>query len=255
MGRRLIPEEVLAALNLPPATVVGQRVPKKLLLENGAMTAADKRLINEGVEELRWTAALKPSTCGVPEFRDVVREYLEIAVLHVRLRSTKKVGRVIELIHRAVPYPVLLIEEDADGRQLSLAHKRLALNEAAKVVVDGEPESVELGSANGEVAAAFLQALSISRQPKGTLYALYQGWLDTALALKAAAITGKFTIHDEASRLELRRHALRRVAELRDQITSLRRDAAKASQMARQVYFNLQLRNLESELLQEQRGL
>jgi hypothetical protein len=163
--------------------------------------------------------------------------------------------RLIELIHRAVPYPVLLIEEDADGRRLSLAHKRLALNEAAKVVLDGEPESVELASANGEVAAGFLQALSISRQPKGTLYALYQGWLDTALALKAAAITGQFTIHDAASRVELRRRALQRVAELQDRIAVLRREAAKASQMARQVELNLQLRKLEGELVQEEGGL
>lgn len=251
----MTPEQLLAALNLPPAAVVGQRVPKKLLLENGAPTATDKRLINEGVEELRWAAVLKPSTCGVPDFRDAVREYLEIAVLHVRLRSTTKVARLIELIHRAIPYPVLLIEEDPDDCRLSLAHKRLALNEAAKVVLDGEPESVELASANGEVAEGFLQALAMSRQPKGTLYALYQGWLDTALALKAAAITGQFIIHDAESRVELRRRALQRVSELQDRIAALRREAAKASQMARQVELNLQLRKLENEFVQEQRGL
>lgn len=251
----MTPEQLLAALNLPPAAAVGQRVPKKLLLENGAPTAADKRLINDGVEELRWVAVLKPTTCGVPEFRDAVREYLEITVLQVRLRSTAKVGRLIELVHRAVPYPVLLIEEDAGGRRFSLAHKRLALNEASKVVLDGEPESVDFASANGKVAAGFLQALSISSQPKGTLFALYQGWLDTALALKAAAITGRFTIHDAASRVELRRRALHRIAELQDRIAVLRREAAKASQMARQVELNLQLRKLEGELVQEQRGL
>jgi hypothetical protein len=177
---------------------------------------------------------------------------MEIAVLHVRLRSTAKFGRLIELIHRAVPYPVLLIEEDANGGRLSLAHKRLALNEAAKVVLDGDPESVEVSAPNGEVAAAFLQALSLSRQPKGTLYALYQGWLDTALALKAAAITGEFTIHDAASRIELRRSALQRVAELQSRIVALRREVGKASQMARQVELNLQLRKLESELVREQ---
>lgn len=251
----MTPEQILAALNLPPAAAVGQRVPKKLLLENGAPTAADKRLINEGVEELRWAAVLKPSTCGVPEFRDAVREYVEIAVLHVRLRPTTKVGRLIELIHRAVPYPVLLVEEDAEVRRLSLAHKRFSLNEASKVVLDGEPESVEVSAPNGEFAAAFLQALSMSRQPKGTLYALYQGWLDTVLALKTAAITGQFTIHDSASRVELRRRALQRVAELQDRITVLRREAAKASQMARQVELNLQLRKLEGELVQEVGGL
>ena len=61
-------------------------MPKKLLLENGAPTAADKRQINDGIEELLWVAALKPTTIGVPEYRDDVREYLEIAVLSLVLR-------------------------------------------------------------------------------------------------------------------------------------------------------------------------
>ena len=86
-----------------------QRVPKKLLLENGAPTAADKRHINEGIEELLWLAALKPTTIGVPDYRDDVREYLEIAVLRLSLRAGAKVPRLVEMVHRAVPYPLLLI--------------------------------------------------------------------------------------------------------------------------------------------------
>ena len=52
---------------------MNQRVPKKLLVENGAPTAADKRRINDGIEDIHWLAALKPATIGVPEFRDKVR--------------------------------------------------------------------------------------------------------------------------------------------------------------------------------------
>jgi hypothetical protein len=59
--------DLLAALELPDGCRVDQRVPKKLLLENGAPTAADKRLISDGIEELLWLAALKPTTIGVPE--------------------------------------------------------------------------------------------------------------------------------------------------------------------------------------------
>ena len=43
---------------------------EELLLENGAPTAADKRHINDGIEELQWVAALKPTTIGVAEYRD-----------------------------------------------------------------------------------------------------------------------------------------------------------------------------------------
>ena len=82
--------DLIAALDLPPGARVNQRVPKKFLVEKGAPTAADKRRINEGIEEIHWLAALKPATIGVPEFRDKVREYLEIAVLSVGLRSSAR---------------------------------------------------------------------------------------------------------------------------------------------------------------------
>ena len=59
-------DELIAALDLPESARVNKRVPKTLLVEHGAPTAADKRRINEGIEELRWLAVLKPTTVGVP---------------------------------------------------------------------------------------------------------------------------------------------------------------------------------------------
>ena len=87
--------ELIAALELPASARVDQRVPKKLLTENGAPTAADKRAINDGIEELLWLAALKPNTIGVPDYRDEAREYLEIAVLQLHLRPGSKAARLI----------------------------------------------------------------------------------------------------------------------------------------------------------------
>jgi hypothetical protein len=72
--------EIVAALDLPPGSLIDQRIPKTLLVDNGAPTAADKRLINEGIERLQWHAAIKPANSGVPEYRDEVRHYIEIAV-------------------------------------------------------------------------------------------------------------------------------------------------------------------------------
>ena len=65
---------MIAALNLPVSSRVDERVPKKLLLENVASTASDKRQINDGIEEIHWLAAIKPQTIGVPDYRDEVRE-------------------------------------------------------------------------------------------------------------------------------------------------------------------------------------
>ena len=54
--RRMTAADLIEALRLPPSTRVDQRVPKTLLVEHGAPTAADKRQIQEGIAELRWVA-------------------------------------------------------------------------------------------------------------------------------------------------------------------------------------------------------
>jgi hypothetical protein len=158
---------IIAALALPPETRVDQRVPKKLLVENGAPTAADKRQINEGIEELLWLAALKPTTIGVPEYRDDVREYLEIAVLSLTLRPDARARRLVELIHRAIPYPLLLVAEQSDNLTLSLAHKRWSQGESGKMVLDDAVTLCDL--VEHAATAAFLLGRATAISSPGSL--------------------------------------------------------------------------------------
>jgi hypothetical protein len=229
---------LIEALALPAGSRVDRRLPKKLLVEKGAPTTTDKRHINEGIEDLHWVAALKPTTIGVSEYRDAVREYLEIAVLCLTLRTTAKVGQLIELVHRAVPYPVLLIADHAKSFGLSAAHIRWSQGESGKMVLDGEVVAVKV---DGDNKTSFLEALTLARQPRTTLYALYQGWIDTLLALQAARVTGTFTVAANAEYAAVRRDALQECARLDAEITRLRVAAAKEKQMARRVELNLEL--------------
>jgi len=238
---------LLNALDLPAGSRVDKRVPKKLLLENGAPTAADKRLINDGIEELLWLAALKPTTIGVPEYRDEVREYLEIAVLRLTLRASAKVTRLIELIHRAVPYPLFLLTEQGERPGLSAAHKRLSQGETGKTVLEGDVIVAEWDAELDDKRwPAFCDALSLGKQPRTTLYALYQGWSETLLALRAARVTGTFTIAKNAAHAAARRDALQECARLELEIARLRFAATREKQMSRRVELNLELKRLEA---------
>jgi hypothetical protein len=241
--------DVVAALGLPAGPMVGQRVPKKLLTENGAPTAADKRAINDGVEELVWVAALKPNTVGVPAYRDEAREYLEIAVLHLTLRAGAKAPRLIALSHRAVPYPVLLLALRADGAGISAAHKRWSQGEAGKTVLDGDIVEANLTAVlDDKITRAFFDALALNHQPHLSLHALYQGWIDTLFAFQAACKTGRFTPLDSAASAAARRQALAACARLEAEIARLRTAAGREKQLARQVALNLELKRIEAEL-------
>lgn len=267
-------QTLIHALRLPEGCRVDQRIPKKLLLENGAPTAADKRLITEAIEEIQWIAALKPNTIGVPDYRDTLREYLEIAVLAVTVRGVVKPAshsRLAELVHRAVPYPVLLLLIEGQSLTLSLAHKRWAQNEADKVVLDGSLISVTVSASLSEVNAAdashpdpaeaaqtesaFIQSLSVTRQPQATLHALYQGWVDCVQALLAARLTGSYQTPTTPEQAAARRQALADCERLEAEVSRLRAQALREKQLARQVELNLTLKRVHAELAAARRQL
>jgi hypothetical protein len=242
--------EVIAALEMPPSARVDRRVPKKLLVENCAPTAADKRKINEGVEEVFWLAALKPSTIGVPEFRDGTREYLEIAILRAGLRAAAQTARLAELIHRAVPYPVLLIATQGATVTISLAHKRRSQGEAGATVLDGALVVAELAAAiNANVATAFASEMAVARQPRTDLFVLYQGWMDTVVALLAARVTGTFAVVTSPEMAAARRTALAECERIDARLAKLRAAAAKERQVARQVELHLEIKRVQAEHL------
>ncbi len=241
---------LINALALPPDARVDRRVPKKLLLEQGAPTAADKRHLQNGIEEMSWVAALKPNNIGVPIFRDDVREYLEIAVLTAVLRAAAKPTRLTELIHRAVPYPVVLVAEHGGTVSLSLAHKRWSQGETGKVVIEEVRRTAPFQpDAPSAEEASFLASLALSGQPAHDLFALYQGWLDRVAALEAAQITGTFAPPDSADRSTALHDGLDAHALLQRDLTVLRARAAKEKQLNRRVELNLEIKRLEAELV------
>ena len=266
----LTADDVVKALALPERARVDQRVPKKMLAEHGAPTAADRRLLTDGIEELQWIAALKPGTVAIPEHRADGREYLEVAVLSVQVRATHGKAlqwmRLAELVHRAVPYPVLLIQTlvasakatHHDGpppapAQLtfSLAHKRAAQNEAGKVVLDGELVRSELlgpDPGTASVAGPLLEAMALDRQPHQDLMALYQGWMDCLTAADAARLTGNFRLPSGPTAAAAQRDALRACQRLEQEAARLRSQAAKERQIAKQVDLNLALQRLQADL-------
>jgi hypothetical protein len=240
--------ELFTALGLPPTTSIQQRIPKKLLSEQSAVTASDRKLIQDYVQEVQWLAAIKPSNAGIPCFEDEQRSYLEVAVVSIVLRQTTptQMKRVAELLHRAVPYPVVLILNANENLAISMAHIRWAQQEAEKTVLDDEVliAIVELQQLCSVNYLKFKTALALNLQTRTNLHALYQSWIDTLSAWHAASITGQFVPSKSRTHAIQRRQAFLQCQDLDEKIRSLRIRANKEKQMARQVEVNLEIKRL-----------
>lgn len=247
---------VIDALGLPANARVDIRVPKKMLIEQGAPTSTDKRAIQDGVDDLVWFAACKPGTIGVQSFADDVREYIEIAVIGCAFRAVAKSNRLIELIHRAIPYPVILITADDRGIVVSMAHKRRAQNEAAKVVVDRNA-ATRLTDPTKPTPneKAFLDSLDLSKQLQRDLYALYDGWLARVEFMNAANLVGSFSVAMDENQIARRRAAIEDYERLDKENTLLRSQAAKAKQISQRVDLNQKIKAIEHAMEQAKQAM
>jgi hypothetical protein len=256
-------DAVIHALAIPKDALVDQRVPKKLLVEQGAPTAADKRKIMDGIEELHWVAALKPTNIGVPAFKDAIREYLEVSVLTAELRATAKAPRLIELIHRAIPYPLLLVSclsgAHNGGVALSVAHKRWSQSvnqgEGGKVVIEDVRQIPLNTDTPSPEETTLLENIAVSRLPARDLFALYGGWLDRLAALEAARITGSFKLPESPERAAAVTEHLGMHARLKRDLAILRAKADKEKQLNRRVELNTEIKRLEADLAATQKIL
>jgi hypothetical protein len=240
---------IISALDLPSRARVDTRIPKKMLVEQGAPTAADKRAIQDGIDEIQWIAALKPNTITIPAFKDEIHDYSEIAVIAAAFRPEARAARLAELIHRAIPYPVLLITTGTGGLSVSVAPKRAAQNEDDKVVVEriviaGDIEP----NAPSAAERAFLDSLALERQGVRDMSAIYDSWLARIEALIAARLSGSYEVKDEGGLIDRRRKALEEHARLAREAALLRAQAARAKQISRRVDLNRKIKAIETQI-------
>lgn len=111
---------------IPDNCRLGKRVFKKLFHENAKLGATDKKAFREDIDVITWAYTLKPSTIPIRAYEDDRREYHEVAILQADLKTLNRTSRIAEIIHRAIPYPLLIVLSYKTAGALSLAHKRFS---------------------------------------------------------------------------------------------------------------------------------
>lgn len=238
---------VVTKIGFPESAYLHKRIAKKMFLENGSLTTSDKKLFRENVKNVYWEYTLKPSTCPVLPYRDNEREYLEVAVLQVEMNSEKGHKRIAEIIHRVIPYPLMLgFYTESGDIALSIAPKRFSQAEHGAFVAE---RFYTTGWMNSEVLndqeSAFVASLAWGSMPLQTYGSLYNAWTDRFTGYECSVLSGTFTIGKAVDRLE----RLTRCREIESRISELRGQLKKAA-FNRQVELNTQIKKFEQELKQ-----
>lgn len=240
----MTPDDVVDALGLPADCAVDVRVPKTQLQAHSDFSAADRRLLQDGIDTLRWAAAIRPDAVGIPAYTapDGSRRIPELHVMTLRARTGTKLTRLEELLHRAVPYPILLVSEQESGPRVSVALKRMSHARNDEVTLDSPPVTASVGDVPAPVGDAFLSALPLDRQPRSDLSTVYEGWLASTVALRVAAAIGEFALAGTLDASQTQLTALTESSRLEAEINKLVAQIKKEKQIPRRIELQDQIR-------------
>ena len=237
------------AMAVPDACHLGKRVFKKLFHENARLGATDKRAFSEDIDDIVWQYTLKPSTVPIRPYEDDQREYDEVAILQANLRALRRTGRIAEIVHRAIPYPLVVVVAHEESCAVSVAHKRFSQAEKGAIVaVDPmTTDWIDL-SAPLPVQQAFLDSLAFAALPATHLFAFYSALVDRVIALDCARLTGQFRLESVAAKRQARRERLAACHDLEGRIAEHKTAIKKETQFNRQVDLNAEIARLNARL-------
>lgn len=118
----------MSILTLPSSTVVDRVIPKNSF--DAYMTGPQKRLLGTQIERIRWTHKLSLDTLNLPGIT-----LKEIQFFEVALRDPEKVPSLLDVIDRAIPYPIVFTLRFGDkiSRRVAIKHPNPANEDNAVI--------------------------------------------------------------------------------------------------------------------------
>lgn len=105
-------------LNLPVKTVYGKFIPKEKLYNHADINASTKERFVRQIERITWTNKISPETVNVKPGK-----YSEIEVFRIDLKDGNIDDKLIQIIDRAIPYPILFVICYNDYFYLTMPYK------------------------------------------------------------------------------------------------------------------------------------
>ena len=115
-------------LVLPDTTHFGKVIPKKKFYEHGSVTPSQKRLFIDGVEQIRWSYKIAPSTMNIAEGKDVT----EIEILELWMKELVAPAELLKIIDQTIPYHILFLLHWEGEVQAWMAYKSVT-NQSVQV--------------------------------------------------------------------------------------------------------------------------
>jgi len=240
-------------LQLPNRCLLNTKITKAFFKRNFDLTVAEKTLLDKQIVTTELFGFLNPENANINLYLTEDISYNEVIIVIASIAHDNFEAdhvKVAELIHKHIPYPILLCVYNDIQMVWSTFNKRINQKDTNKRIID-KRYFTEIIPLQNKMALHndFLNSLAFSDLRKTNLYELYNSYTERIFALQASVLNSTFIVRTQ-SRTQKDMLLLESIAKLQQEIENLSNTAKKETQLNKQVNLNLQIQNKRSEMAQ-----
>jgi len=235
---------------IPDRAIINKKISKAFFIRNFELSSTDKKILNE-IIMMEWLASIKPSNSNIAVFQNELYIFEEIQVMTCTLsRNISKVtiDKVTNLFQKHIPYPIVLVIENADEFVVNVCDKKINQNDKSKRTIE-----VFINSSNvsklykNELVNAFFKALNFAILDKTNLETTYKSYTSAIVQFQSAMVTGTFNKRSSVRTEEDLKH-LETIQRIEKEIITLSNQIKKETQLNTKVSLNIDIQRKRNEI-------
>ena len=253
-------------INVPNVAIVNNIIPKQDIFEATGMTKSDKDYFVRYVKQIRWLYKFYDSSVRIKPYEDDEKSYIESELIGIKLkkefqeynhntgnfhRFDARLDRIVDILLRFIPYPILLCAEFNDEIKFYVSHISESKSDYDKITLDEliYTDWIDVNNLDG-FDKELIEKLQIDNLDKTNVFTFYDDIVTAIIQYNGSKEVGQEVtlnsdeiqkIMDDIKVLE------RKIAEIR---VAIRRE----DNFNKKMDYNIQIKELQMEikLLQEE---
>ena len=247
-------------INVPNAAIVNNIIPKQDIFEATGMNKSDKDYFVRYVKQIRWLYKFDDASVRINPFVNDEKSYLEAELISIKLkkefqeynhntgkfhRFDSRLNRIVDILLRFIPYPILLCAEFNDEIKFYVSHISESKSDYDKITLDEliYTDWIDVNNLDG-FDKELIDKLQIDNLDKTNVFTFYDDMVTAIIQYNGSKEVGQEVtlssdeiqkIMDDIKVLE------RKIAEIR---VAIRRE----DNFNKKMDYNIQIKELQMEI-------
>ena len=252
-------------IKVPDAAIVNSILPKQDIFNETGMNRSDKDYFVLYIKQIRWLYKFDDASVRIKPYETEDKSYLEAELISIKLkkefqeynhntgnyhRFDARLDRIVDILLRFIPYPILLCVEFNDEIKFYVSHISESKSDNEKITLDEiiNTEWINVNDLDG-FDEELIDKLQINNLDKTNVFTFYDDMVTAIIQYNGSKEVGQEVTlsSDEIQKI------MDEIKLLERQIADLRVKIRRADSFNERLEYNIEINQLQTEikLLQE----